>query len=109
MTGFHLNSQLTDLGAKFASRVLTAPSYRLYDLGPKPALIRQSEDEDGFAIELEVWELPVENVGRFMRYVKITFVSNCSKNCPTLGAILLSCSAKRALAAATSSNGSDWR
>eukprot|EP00877_Chromochloris_zofingiensis_P013544 jgi/Chrzof1/8443/Cz03g10250.t1 len=40
----------------------------MYSLGPKPALIREPAHSDkGAQIELEVWELPIEKVGYFLR------------------------------------------
>jgi hypothetical protein len=35
----------------------------MYSLGLRPALIRQPGDTGGASIEVEVWELPLENVG----------------------------------------------
>jgi hypothetical protein len=36
----------------------------MYSLGQRPALIREPEPAtDGLAFEVEVWELPVENIG----------------------------------------------
>jgi hypothetical protein len=36
----------------------------MYSLGPKPALIREPQgSKSGKAIELEVWEMPIEKVG----------------------------------------------
>jgi hypothetical protein len=36
----------------------------MYSLGPKPALIRLPEGATGgSAIELEIWEIPIEKVG----------------------------------------------
>jgi len=67
LSGLPLNHQLTDLGAKLLQSARTAPVYRMYDLGPKPALIRQQKDAEGFEIELEVWEVPLDKVGCFLR------------------------------------------
>ena len=52
------------------SRPATAPRYRLFALPttpPKPGLVRAPDGEPGHAIELEVWELADEALGRFMR------------------------------------------
>ena len=67
LSGLTLNHQLTELGATLIQKVKTAPVYRMYDLGPKPSLIRQSTGAEGFEIELEIWELPMEKVGYFLR------------------------------------------
>lgn len=66
MRGLPLNSQLTDLSATFVSTAQTAAVYRMYDLGPKPSLVRQEAGMEGFAIEVELWDLPLENVGSFI-------------------------------------------
>lgn len=66
MSGLPLNHQLTELGAKLVGPVKTAAVYRMYDLGPKPSLIRQMQGQKGHAFEIEVWEVPVEKVGTFI-------------------------------------------
>lgn len=65
MTGLPLNYQLTDLSAVFVRSVRTAPMYRMYSLGTRPALVRGAGD--GHSLELEVWSIPLENVGAFLR------------------------------------------
>ncbi|WIA29936.1 hypothetical protein OEZ86_000035 [Tetradesmus obliquus] len=67
LTGLPLNYQLTELGAKLVKTVRTAPVYKMYSLGPKPALIRQPEGSPGGSLELELWEMPIEKVGFFLR------------------------------------------
>lgn len=68
MTGLPLNSQLTNLGGEFLLATKTAPNYRLYKLNgftpERPGLLRVSNH--GVAIELEVWQLPIENYGDFV-------------------------------------------
>eukprot|EP00882_Tetradesmus_deserticola_P008511 GHRQ01008974.1.p2 GENE.GHRQ01008974.1~~GHRQ01008974.1.p2 ORF type:complete len:132 (+),score=65.47 GHRQ01008974.1:911-1306(+) len=66
LSGLPLNHQLTELGAKLVKTVRTAPVYKMYSLGPKPALIRQKEGGGGGSLELEVWEMPIEKVGCFL-------------------------------------------
>jgi allophanate hydrolase len=65
-----LNHQLLELGATLVETTITAPRYRLYVLpgGPpfRPGLVR---DVTGNAIEVEVWNLPVEQVGAFIRQI----------------------------------------
>jgi allophanate hydrolase len=63
-----MNYQLTDLGATFVKEAKTAPLYRLYSMGPRPLLVRQAKPVDeassnGNSINLEVWSMPIENVG----------------------------------------------
>ena len=63
-----LNHQLTDLGATLRSKGRTAPCYRFYALpgGPphQPGLVRVAQD--GAAVEVEVWDLPLAAVGTFL-------------------------------------------
>lgn len=73
MQGLPLNSQLLDLAAVFVATVQTAACYRMYDLGGvKPALIRQPAGQQGFAFQVELWDMPVENVGVFLECALLT-------------------------------------
>ena len=71
MSGLPLNGQLTELGGRLESAGRTAPVYRFYALpgGPphRPGLVRVAEG--GGAIELEVWSLPADEVGAFLRKI----------------------------------------
>ena len=71
LRGQPLNGQLCDLGARFVRQCQTAPCYRLYALGgissSRAGLVRVLEG--GSAIEVEVWELSLDALGRFMRVV----------------------------------------
>ncbi|WP_411085984.1 allophanate hydrolase [Streptomyces sp. 061-3] len=65
LTGQPLNPQLQSLGAYLLHTTTTAPVYRLHALRtdpPKPGLERVGEG--GAAIEVEVWQLPPEGLGR---------------------------------------------
>ncbi|MFF1836295.1 allophanate hydrolase [Streptomyces sp. NPDC058231] len=65
LTGQPLNPQLLELGARLVDTTVTAPVYRLHALRtapPKPGLERV--DKGGAAIEVEVWQLPPEGLGR---------------------------------------------
>jgi len=66
LSGGPLNRQLTERGATLARACRTAPAYRLYALSgtepPKPGLVRGG----AAAIEVEVWEMPVEQFGSFV-------------------------------------------
>ncbi|MFE4959808.1 allophanate hydrolase [Streptomyces sp. NPDC056653] len=65
LTGQPLNPQLLSLGAHLLRTTTTAPVYRLHALRtdpPKPGLERVGEG--GAAIEVEVWQLPPEGLGR---------------------------------------------
>ena len=67
MSGLPLNHQLTELGGRFLEQGRTADAYRLYALpgGPpkRPGLLRSPS---GSSIALELWALPVENMGRLL-------------------------------------------
>ena len=68
LSGLPLNGQLTERGGCLLRVTQTAQCYRLYALpgGPphRPGLIRQREG--GAAIEVEVWSLPLDQVGGFL-------------------------------------------
>lgn len=70
MSGLPFNNQLTDLGGRLLKQTKTAPSYKMYKLvdGPphKPGMVFS---EQGAAIELEVWALPISEFGKFMSSV----------------------------------------
>lgn len=68
MQGMPLNSQLTDRGATFIEATQTAAEYTLYALDDgeikRPALVRSGQG--GAAIEVEVWRLPIPELGSFL-------------------------------------------
>ncbi len=68
LSGQPLNHQLTRRGARLVAATHTAPTYRLHHLAgtvpPKPGLVR-TNDGDGVAIEVEVWELTTAAFGAF--------------------------------------------
>lgn len=68
LQGMPLHSDLLDLDAQLVSRTRTAPLYRLYALDdtrpPKPGLRRVGEG--GASIEVEVYRLPMNQVGVFL-------------------------------------------
>jgi allophanate hydrolase len=71
MTGLPLSWQLTGQGARPLERVLTAPSYRFFELPSegvrRPGLIRV--ESGGAEIEVELWELMPEALGVLMSRV----------------------------------------
>jgi allophanate hydrolase len=71
LSGLPLNHQLLERGAWLLEETHTAPRYRLYALPgtvpPKPGLLRCPED--GAAIALEVWALPLTAVGSFLALI----------------------------------------
>lgn len=71
LRGEPLNGQLTQRGARFVAATTTAPAYRLYALSAavsggvaKPGLVRVLDD--GAAIAVEIWEMPVAAYGSFV-------------------------------------------
>ena len=68
LSGMPLNHELTGRGAVLLEQTTTSARYRLYALpgGPpfRPGMMRAAE---GAAIEVEVWSLPMEQVGSFLR------------------------------------------
>jgi allophanate hydrolase len=72
LTGEPLNYQLTEREARFIRRAKTAPSYKLFALPgtspPKPGLVRVGA-ETGRSIDLELWELPVAELGNLLKEV----------------------------------------
>ena len=68
MSGLPLNHEVKRLGGRYLYASETAPSYRFYSLagGPpkRPGLVRA---ENGASIDLEVWALPEDRFGAFMK------------------------------------------
>lgn len=70
MRGFSLNRQLTGLDAEFVSVAHTAKVYKLYAIPtfpPKPGLVRC--DQDGTSIEVELFSLSYEALGKFLTMI----------------------------------------
>lgn len=71
LQGQPLNWLLLERGARRIATTRTSPHYRLYALPgttpPKPGLMRT--DQDGHAIEVEIWELPLRRFGEFVAEV----------------------------------------
>lgn len=71
LRGLPLNGQLTSRRAWLAERTTTSPDYRLFALPgtapEKPGLLRTPGD--GQAIEVEIWNLPLDEVGSFLALV----------------------------------------
>jgi allophanate hydrolase len=67
LAGMPLHWQLTSREARLVARTRTAPAYKLYAMTnstpPKPALVHTGQ---GAAIEVEVYEMPVEAFGSFV-------------------------------------------
>ena len=73
LEGMPLHGQLVERGCRLLARTRTAASYRLYALPdttpPKPGLARVESTKQGFAIEVEVYEMPQSAVGSFLALV----------------------------------------
>ena len=72
MSGLALNWQLTDLNATFVKQTKTKKGYRLFVLENKnpirPGMMYDSLSD--FQIEVEVWSMPEENFGKFMKQIQ---------------------------------------
>ncbi|MDB5987441.1 MAG: urea amidolyase [Nevskia sp.] len=70
LSGMPLNGQLSERKAAFVETTTTSTAYRLYALPgtvpPKPGLAKTGE---GAAIEVELWDVPVENFGSFVALI----------------------------------------
>ena len=71
MSDLPLNWQLTDLDATFVKQTKTKEGYRLFVLENKdpirPGMIYDSTSK--YQIDVEVWSMPVENFGKFMKQI----------------------------------------
>ncbi|MBV9490853.1 MAG: allophanate hydrolase [Verrucomicrobia bacterium] len=72
LRGLPLHEELAALGAGFVTATCTAPVYRLYALPgtvpPKPGMVRTG-NQNGTAIEVEVYRLAHDSFGRFVAKV----------------------------------------
>ena len=72
LPGMALEHQLLGLGARFDRYAKTMPYYRLFRLPGEPArpgLLRVGPGDPGYAIEVGVWRLSHEALGRFCALV----------------------------------------
>ncbi|MBO1927127.1 allophanate hydrolase [Thiomicrorhabdus sp. 6S2-11] len=71
LSGFPLNSQLLERGAKLLETTKTAEKYQFYELASrpilKPGLVKQQQG--GSSIELEIWAMPKEHLGSFQALI----------------------------------------
>lgn len=71
LSGMPLNGQLTERGASLVQTTRTSTQYRLYALPgtmpPKPGLKRVPNQ--GAAIAIEVWDIPLDQVGSFLALI----------------------------------------
>jgi allophanate hydrolase len=64
MSGLGLNHQVLRHGGRFIAEGRTTAEYRLFDMGPRPGMLRVAEG--GVAILGEVWAIPAASVGPFL-------------------------------------------
>ena len=73
LQGMSLHGQLAERGCRLVARTRTAPAYRLFELPdtapPKPGLARIGPGEEGHAIAVEVYDMPLDQVGGFLALV----------------------------------------
>jgi allophanate hydrolase len=73
LSGMPLNSQLTERGARLLEATQTSERYHLHALPgtvpPKPGLVRSRAGSEGHAIALEVWDMPLDQVGSFLALI----------------------------------------
>jgi gamma-glutamylcyclotransferase (GGCT)/AIG2-like uncharacterized protein YtfP len=55
--------------AKFVGPAVTAPKFRLFDMGWHPAMVR--DDAHGLAVEGEVWDVPADMVPALDEYESV--------------------------------------
>ena len=70
LSGLPLNGELTARNGKLLARTKTSADYRLYALSEeapsRPGMVHVNEGEQGYAIDVEVWALPVVEFGSFV-------------------------------------------
>ena len=70
LSGQPLNHQLISLNSSFIRSCKTAACYALYlvedEKGRKPALVKLPHNQVGNQFELEIWDIPMKNVGQFL-------------------------------------------
>jgi allophanate hydrolase len=73
LQGMPLHGQLVERGARLLQRTRTAPRYRLHALPgqtpPKPGLARLAGGDAGHAIEVEVYDMPLQHLGSFLALI----------------------------------------
>lgn len=67
--GFPLEYQLTELGGEFVEHTKTTDDYKLYRLNTVPAKPMLFREENGREIEVDIYTLPLKNLGKFMQNI----------------------------------------
>ena len=73
LKGFTLNSQLSELGARFVKSTRTSKNYRMYIVSDdgkvvKPGLVRDSDN--GESLEVEVYSISKDKLGYFIQLIQ---------------------------------------
>ena len=93
LSGLPLNGQLLERGAALRETTCTAPQYRLYALPdtrpPKPGLQRCADG--GAAIEVEVWDMPLAQLGSFLALIPAPLGLGSRASWPTGASCTASC------------------
>jgi allophanate hydrolase len=70
LSGLPLNKQLTVRRGELLRCTKTSPDYKLFALQEKPpcrpGMVHVKGDEQGFSIEVEIWDLPMHEFGSFV-------------------------------------------
>jgi allophanate hydrolase len=66
MRGFELEDKMWESGARFVREDRTAKEYRLYRLSTNPRKPALAPSADGQSIAVEIWDMPVSAVGKFL-------------------------------------------
>ncbi|WP_310605542.1 allophanate hydrolase [Anaerosporobacter sp.] len=69
MKGFCLEHQLTELGARYNRISKTAPYYKMYMMNSNPKKPVLVKDNEGGELEVEIWDIPVNQFGKFIAKV----------------------------------------
>jgi allophanate hydrolase len=73
LQGMPLHAQLTERGCRLVASTRTSAKYKLFALPrtvpPKPGLARVEETQQGHAIEVEIYEMPLDAVGGFLALI----------------------------------------
>jgi allophanate hydrolase len=67
LDGLALNWQLRERGASLMEKTMTTATYRMYVIAgtlPRPGLVR--DEQQGKAIEVEIWQMPATELGSFV-------------------------------------------
>ncbi|WP_374319142.1 allophanate hydrolase [Aquabacterium sp.] len=73
LSGMPLHGQLVERGARLRASTTTSAAYKLYALPgtvpPKPGLVRVSDGGAGTPIAVEVYDVPLDDIGSFLALI----------------------------------------